>query len=407
MTVYDVFDASWTILLELAPYLILGLFIAGLLNAFVSRHWIEKHLGGKGLSPVFKAAVLGIPLPLCSCGVIPTGIAFKKQGASNGATLSFLVSTPQTGVDSVLVTYSMLNGPWAIFRPILAFVTGLVAGVLAPHEDGATESVQHEANEDGGSWFDKIFKYAFVDFLQDISRPLITGIVIAVAIQLLLPPELFAEYLDNSLLSMLVILIASIPLYVCATGSVPIAAALLLKGLNPGAALVFLMAGPATNAATITVLWKALGKRVTLVYLGTIIAFSLTAGILIEYLLPNTWFQINSATHVHEHNTLPMWLSQASAVLLLLALAYVEIKKLIPQKIELNEMEKAYKVEGMTCNHCKANVERALSNMERVDEVDIDLASGTAKVKGSASSEDIRAAVEGAGYQFKGSVNPA
>lgn len=398
-------------MLELAPYLLLGLLIAGLLNAFVSKKQVEKHLGKRNLASVIKAAILGVPLPLCSCGVIPTGIAFKKHGASNGATVSFLVSTPQTGIDSVLVTYSMLNLPWAIFRPIIAFFTGIAAGIAANKSDLITEennpsNLIEETEIPKGSLFDRIIKYAFVDFLADISRPLITGIVLAVFITLAIPESLFANYLTYPLLNMLVVLLASVPLYVCATGSVPIAAALLMKGLSPGAALVFLMAGPATNAATITVLWKSLGKRTTLIYVGSIVFFSLLFGLLIDYILPAEWFNIMGGLshHEHQHNTLPLWLQQSSAVILSLALLYIEIKKLIPHKIQIEEMEKAYKIEGMTCNHCKANVERALGELSNIETLEINLETATAKIKGDVSSDSIKNAVENIGYSFKGEV---
>lgn len=401
-------NQTWIILLELAPYLLLGLLIAGLLNAFVSKKQIKKHLGSNSISSVFKAALLGVPLPLCSCGVIPTGIAFKKQGASNGATVSFLVSTPQTGVDSILITYSMLNPAWAIFRPIIAFVTGITAGLLVPKDNievVETNSSNESANRDK-SLFDKIFKYAFVDFLQDISRPLVTGIFLAVLITMFIPEEVFTNQLSNPVLNMLIVLAASVPLYVCATGSVPIGAALLLKGLSPGAVLVFLMAGPATNAATITVLWKSLGKKVTIVYLLSIVGFSLLFGFIIDYILPTHWFLDGLASlHSHKHSMLPEWLTQASAVILIIALIGVEIKKIIPHKLELNTMQTAYKIEGMTCNHCKANVEKNLGNTEGVETCEVDLNNGIAKVEGSATEEKIKAVVESIGYTYKGIAN--
>ncbi|MGB0389946.1 MAG: permease, partial [Salibacteraceae bacterium] len=381
------------------------LLIAGLLNAFVSKKQIKKHLGSNSVSSVFKAALLGVPLPLCSCGVIPTGIAFNQQGASNGATVSFLVSTPQTGVDSIMITYSMLNPAWAISRPIIAFVTGIAAGLMVPKEkvEIIEDTSKNENTISDISLFDKIFKYAFVDFLQDISRPLITGIFLAVLITMFIPDEVFTNQLSNPFINMLIVLAASVPLYVCATGSVPIGAALLIKGLSPGAVLVFLMAGPATNAATITVLWKSLGKKVTLIYLVSIIGFSLLFGFMIDYVLPTHWFLSGLASlHSHEHSMLPEWLTQASAVTLILALVGVEIKKIIPHKLELNNMQTAYKIEGMTCNHCKANVEKNLSNTEGVESCEVDLNNGIAKVEGSATEEKIKAIVEGLGYGYKG-----
>jgi uncharacterized membrane protein YraQ (UPF0718 family)/copper chaperone CopZ len=394
-------------LVQFAPYLLLGLLFAGLLNAFVPRGFITKHLNGNKFWASVKASLLGVPLPLCSCGVIPTGIAFKRQGASNAATVSFLVSTPQTGVDSILITYSMLNLPWAIMRPIVAFISGIVAGVLTPSaktvETSASQKEEVDHNEKKNLW-QAVFKYAFVDFLQDISRPLIVGILIAAGISAFVPETWFTEYLSSPILNMFIILLVSVPLYVCATGSVPIAASLLIKGLSPGAALVFLMAGPATNAATISVLLNSLGKKVTIVYVGTIVVSSMLFGLAIDYLLPTNWFKLGLASLSHHHHFLPESLSIGSAIILVGLIGYVEAKRLLKKKIEVNEMEQVYKIEGMTCNHCKANVDKALSAIEGVESLEIDLESGTAKVQGEVSEDSISKIVSEIGYVFKGKV---
>lgn len=402
----DFFNELWIILLELAPYLLLGLLIAGLLNAFVPRKQIEKHLGKNNLSSIIKAALVGVPLPLCSCGVIPTGIAIKKHGASNGATISFLASTPQTGVDSILITYSMMGMPWAIFRPIAAFITGILAGSVAPKDQqqgNKAAIVEDEQESNYPNLFEKIFKYAFVDFLKDISRPLITGIILATIITLAIPDSLFESYLTNPFLNMLIVLVASIPLYVCATGSVPIAAALLLKGLSPGAAFVFLMAGPATNAATITVLWRSLGKRTTIIYVGSITVLSLLFGWIIDaYFMDLMGMAQNLSDHVHGSDY--SWISNGSAVVLIANLIFVEASKLRTKKVEVNAMEKAYKVEGMTCNHCKANVERSLKEIDKVEQVQVDLDNGIALVQGQVEDLDIKSKIEEIGYRFKGAL---
>lgn len=403
----DFLTSFWDIMLELSPYLLLGLVFAGLLNGFVSKSFVIKHLGGRGLKSAVKAALIGVPLPLCSCGVIPTGIAFHNQGASKGATVSFLISTPQTGVDSILATYSMMNLPWAIFRPIIAFITGIVGGWLVKDHENNTDSPILPLNmpEVQRSLFDKTIKYAFVDFLQDISRPLVAGIIIATLLTVFIPDWMFTEYLNHPILNMLIILIASTPLYVCATGSVPIAAALLAKGLSPGAALVFLMAGPATNAATITVLWKTLGKRTTIVYVGTIVVCSMFFGLCIDYLFPSSMFMISDLTHVHNHNNglIPPVLGQASAVILSLLLIFVEIKKIVPMhQKEMKSEAQSFMVEGMTCNHCKASVENAINSIEGVSSAVVDLNQKTVRIEGAVSEEDVKESVEKIGYEFKG-----
>ena len=244
---------------EMSPYLLLGFLFAGILSVYLKQQRISKYLGGKNLKSVFNASIFGVPLPLCSCGVIPTGVSLYKNGASKSSTVSFLISTPQTGVDSILVTYSMLGLPFAVIRPVVALLTGLFGGLLnIPYDKEIKVKDYDNANKEkeNGSRFINMLKYAFVTFLQDISKWLVIGLLLAALISVLVPDNYFENNFSNPLFGMIMILAVSVPLYVCATGSVPIAAVLLMKGLSPGAALVFLMAGPATNIATLTVLSK-------------------------------------------------------------------------------------------------------------------------------------------------------
>lgn len=407
------FSEIWVITNELAPYLLLGLLFAGGLNTYVKRSFIKNHLGGTSFSSVFKAAVLGVPLPLCSCGVIPTGISFKQQGAGKGATVSFLISTPQTGIDSILISYSMLNLPWAIFRPIVALVSGIAGGWLLNlgedkhSNDLVTPPVSKSVEQK--TFYTSFVKYAFVDFLSDISRSLIGGILLAGCITLMIPDQFFQQYLNYPNLNMIIVLLASIPLYVCATGSVPIGAALLAKGLSPGAVLVFLMAGPATNAATITVLWNALGKKTTILYVGIISGFALLFGFLMNTFLPTEWFTLFSPlSTVHHHHENISILSFASSILLIAAILNVEFRKLnnrffTKKTIQMTDST-IYKVEGMTCNHCKANVERVVGNLENSTEATVSLEQATVTVKGNVSEAEVKTSIEAAGYQFKGKL---
>ena len=248
----------------MAPYLILGFLIAGILKVLVPANIMTKYLGKSNTSSVINASLFGIPLPLCSCGVLPTGISLYKNGASKGSSVSFLISTPQTGVDSILVTWSMLGLPLAIIRPITAFFTGVAGGILTNKFDSTRLSIKTEVNQEKkskGSSLREIFRYAFIEMVDDIAKWLVIGLLIAAFITVAVPDEFFNEFNITGLTGMVLILVVSIPLYICATASVPIAAVLLLKGLSPGAILVFLMAGPATNAATITVIGKNLGKK--------------------------------------------------------------------------------------------------------------------------------------------------
>jgi len=391
--------------LEMSPYLLLGFAFAGILHVLIPKETVTKQIGKKNIWSILKATFLGVPLPLCSCGVIPTGVSFYKNGASKGATNAFLISTPQTGVDSILITSSLMNWPWAILRPIVALITGVFGGLLTDKMDTDTNSVEVEdcsscEIKPKRHWLIEIVDYAFFEFLPDISRQLLLGILIAVDITIFIPPTVFSDYLTNPFLNMLLILVASIPLYVCATGSVPIASSLLLLGVSPGAVLVFLMAGPATNAATISVLWKSLGKKSTLAYLISIITGALLFGLLIDYVLPTAWFNITETASTHIHGASTSWIAISSAIVLMALIVIVEIKKQLPKTLIRMENSKTYTVNGMTCNHCKNSVESNLVKATNIDEVTVDLETKSVTVKGSATSEEVKALVDGLGYEF-------
>lgn len=404
---------------EMAPYLLIGFFFAGILHVFFRKEKIARYMGSNKIKSAIYAALIGIPLPLCSCGVIPTGISFYKNGASKGATVSFLISTPQTGVDSILVTYSMLGLPFALIRPIVAFVSGIFGGAFTNFYAGNGDSekgnaIENEPEQDlSENIFKRFFKYAFVEFLQDISKWLIIGLLIAALISLLLPDNFFTSYINNPFLSMGIVLLASIPLYVCATGSVPIAAVLMMKGLSPGAALVFLMAGPATNAATITVLGKVMGKKALTAYLISIIGMALAFGLFIDHFLPAEWFTkfLIPGHEGHQHNTIPVWLQTLSVFTLAILIIngyYQRYKHIIFKEKNANDKQELYsviKVEGMTCNHCKTNVNNGLTT-QGVKVEDIDLVNSTVKIKGNITDEKlIEETLNSLGYSYKGIIN--
>ncbi len=269
----------WLVMLEMAPYLLFGFALAGLMSIWISPDWTERHLGGKGLGPVVKATLLGIPLPLCSCSVIPVVASMRRHGASRAAATSFLLSTPQTGVDSIAVTYALLGPIFAIFRPIAALVTGVLGGalVLVCGRANSVEADVPPACTDSccagdrtvPAWL-RAAKYAFVTLPRDLAWPLLAGVAIAGAISAAFPPDSLQRHLGGGLLSILVLMAAGIPLYVCATASVPIAAGLIHLGASSGAALAFLIVGAATNPAALTTVWKVLGRRTLVVYLVTV-----------------------------------------------------------------------------------------------------------------------------------------
>ena len=410
----------------MAPYLLLGFLFAGILHVYFKKERVARLLGSNKIKSTIYASLIGVPLPLCSCGVIPTGISFYKNGASKGSTVSFLISTPQTGVDSIMATYSMLGLPFAILRPFIAFVSGILGGALTNSIDRETtppQSFYNQSNSDsnGKNPFRVMIHYAFVEFMQDIAKWLIIGLLLAALISLLLPPEFFSEYISNDILSMFIILVASIPLYVCATGSIPIAAVLLMKGLSPGAALVFLMAGPATNAATITVIGKVMRKKALFNYLGSIIGASLFFGFIIDQFLPREWFTsfMIHGDHSAQHG-LPFWLEVASSILLTVLLLNIYIKKIIKRvksksidgsthsqiKNNGSNGEYTFKVSGLDCNHCKTNIEEGLGKIDGVELVEADINTSTIKIKTQDYNPTlIKSAVESLGYNFQGELN--
>jgi uncharacterized membrane protein YraQ (UPF0718 family)/copper chaperone CopZ len=421
-------SALLEIVREMSPYLLLGFLFAGILYVWFPRKKVYRYLGKPNSASVLNAALIGIPLPLCSCGVIPTGISFYNSGASKGSSVSFLISTPQTGMDSIMVTYSLLGLPMAIIKPIIALFTGLLGGILTnlySKNKTGSESLKNESvNEENGKnrSLTGMLRYAFVEFLEDIAKWLVIGLLLAALIDVLIPDSFFTAYLGNEYLEMLLILVAAIPLYVCATGSIPIAAMLMLKGLSPGAAIVFLMAGPATNAATITVIGKVFGKKTLFFYLFSIITGALFFGIIVNNFLPREWFtnplQFFHGEH-HEHGFLPHWLQVGSSVLLSLLILNALIRKygrkLLPSGIKnsvkstnINPVMKDLQiiVKGMTCNHCKATVEQNIGKIPGISSVDAELTSGKVHLSGeNFDLSEVQLKIESLGYKYGGVVD--
>ncbi len=424
----------WVLVLEMAPWLLLGLIFAGLLKVYFPQKHIDKYLGKSNSKSALNAALLGIPMPLCSCGVIPTGISFYKDGASKGATNSFLISTPQTGVDSILATYSMLGWPFAILRPLVAFVTGVTGGILTnlfvkdkpkPASPFANLKLDVKSVEGAETCSDdscgchepvkndkrhslvRAADYAFVELLQDIAKWLVIGFLLAALISVLIPNDFFSRFQGWGIVEILLILLASVPIYICATGSIPVAAVLLMKGVSPGAALVFLMAGPATNVATMTVLGKTMGRKSLAIYLSTIIGGAILFGLLTNWLLP-TDFILSKVMHIHGdgsgHEMLPYWLQLSSALLLVFSIIggffYLKLRK----KIGMKQMEgTTVTVEGMTCSHCEASVKRGLEGISGIDEVMANNDTNSVKIIGAGYKMDkVKSTIEELGYRFIG-----
>lgn len=386
---------------EMSPYILLGFLIAGALHAFVSPRLMSKHLSGTGAGAVVKAALLGIPLPLCSCGVLPTAVALRRNGASRAASSSFLIATPQTGVDSIAATYSLLGPAFAVIRPVAALVTSFMGGMavgVAERSDYPEEMAsecQVEAIEKK-SFLQKLWemiRYGFFDMVRSIGKWLILGLVIASLITLFVPEDFFVMLSSRPLLAMIAMVVVAVPMYVCATGSIPIALSLMLKGLSPGAAFVLLMAGPAANFASVTVISRTMGKRCAAVYLGSIVVSAIAFGLVIDYLLPAQWFmgyvsQMHGACHVGDVSIFNLVCSSLLAILLIVAMIANYMPKYKKQPATMN---KEYKIKGMSCAHCKATVEKNLSKLPGVTAVSVDLSRGVALVEGE---HDEKSAIE-------------
>jgi uncharacterized membrane protein YraQ (UPF0718 family) len=289
--------ASGQLLAEAAPFLLGGLLIAGLLAGAFRRERVERLLGGPGFAPIARAALLGVPLPLCSCGVVPAAISLRRHGASRGATVSFLVSTPETGVDSIAISYALLGPLVAIARPVAAFASAVVAGVAVGEDTGsrgaagavgagAAPSAEPPAAPPSGAaaWTRRGVAHAIEEILGEIGPWLLAGVLLGGLLAQALPAGFFSRVPGGEIVSMLAMLAAGIPLYICASASTPVAASLMEKGLSPGAALVLLLAGPATNIATILIVARELGRRVVVIYLAVLSGMSLLFGLALNAL---------------------------------------------------------------------------------------------------------------------------
>ncbi|TWT30181.1 putative permease [Posidoniimonas corsicana] len=397
-TAIQFFIECWSITLELAPWLLLGALAGGLLHVGLPAGWLNRQL--RGPWGVVKSVLLGVPLPLCSCGVIPVGLSLRKGGASSGASVGFLISTPQTGVDSVLVSANMLGWPFAVFKLAAAAVTGVVGGWLADAADNTRSApalpIAHDEAPPERS-VREVLSYALM-LLKSLWRWLVFGVVASALISVALPQDaLTGLSAYGGLGAMAVTLAISVPLYVCATASVPIAASLVAGGLPTGAALVFLMAGPATNIATIGAVRKALGGRALAVYLGVIIVGSVAAGLLFEAVI-----SAETVTAMLHHHS-PTWWAVLSAVVLLAligrfaaeeAAAWLGGRAAHPDAADAQ----AVGVDGMTCGGCVQKLESTLRADAEVRGASVTLEPGRAVVQGPIAPQRLRELIRQAGF---------
>jgi uncharacterized membrane protein YraQ (UPF0718 family)/copper chaperone CopZ len=504
-----------TLFSEMAPFLLLGFLLAGILHVWVPNHLYVPKIAKSNFASVLWAALFGVPLPICSCGVIPTSIAIRKEGASKGASVSFLISTPATGVDSILATYSLLGLPFAILRPVAAFVTALFGGVLTnfatrgevvenavaeKHGDSAAKHEHHDHEhhhhdhdghcECGGdehehceccdhddcdddcecdghehgccccgnhdthdaTFVEKVketFRYGLVNMVGDVSKWLMIGLVLGALISAFVPNELFLALRENPILCMVCVLLLAMPMYTCATGSIPLALALVAKGITPGAALVLLMAGPATSIASMLVVGKAFGKRTLVAYLFSIAFGAMFFGFIVDTFFMDTFLSAmlpQGSAECHGHEALGVF-DYICAGLLAAFMIYAKFAhkgcdghcgcgcgesckcadscehdhnhcecdhhhhdaSTSSATLVHNEpVSKTYRVNGMNCSHCKACVEKAVRPLDGVVFAEADVASKSLQVEWHDEDDidvsTLKTAVEEAGFEFGGEV---
>ncbi len=419
--VKTVLMASWDNLLVMAPYLLFGFAMAGVLSIVIPASLVERHLGGRGFFASLKAALFGVPLPLCSCGVIPVAASLRRQGAGKGPTAAFLIATPQTGADCIAATYSLMGPIYAVFSVVATFLSGLLGGVCVSLSDrgGGTPSARAAAPAPEGpreNLLLRAWRHGFVTLPKDIGGTLLFGLLLSGVIAAVIPEDFFARLPGGGggAGAMALMVVVGIPMYVCATASIPIAATLVLKGISPGAAMVFLMTGPVSNGASIAAVFKLLGKRSGIVYLVSLTAGALLAGCSLDLLFsPATVAaQVRARVGACHGAYAPELSAVLFAVALVLILASAQLRRLVRRPAGLAAKPVAasaagegrstvvLRVEGMTCGCCAGKVEQALRACAGVEGVAVDARSGQAETVGTGLEADrLAAAVAAAGYR--------
>ena len=388
---FNVIKESVLLWLEVSPYLLFGMFVAGILHIFLGKDFISNHLGRGGFLSILKATLFGIPLPVCSCGVIPLASGLRKDGAHKSSVLSFLVSTPTTGVDSIAATYSLLGPLFMVFRFLGSFIAGLTVGIFDYIFEGRHEKIQphpvHKHIRVSGTFkFNKFLSYSFLEIPRDIGKWLIFGTVVGGIISALIPEDIFLSYLSFPK-DFAIALLLGVPLYVCATGSIPIAVSLIAKGFSPGAGLVFLIVGPATNAITLSFVRTKLGRRSFYIYLISIIVVAVLLGFVFNYVWIN--FSADTRLLTGAGKMIPLILKKIAGIILLSMIALSMIKR----RNSYFKDDLKIIVHDIHCGHCKISLE-----VKGVEAVRVDEENRTIEVKGKIKQEVLEAAIKEAGY---------
>lgn len=418
--------------IEMAYYLMLGITLVGIFNLFVNRELIARQLGKNSFWSSVKACALGVPLPLCSCAVVPTGLYLKDKGASTATTTAFLISTPQTGVDSIVATYGMMGPTFAWFRPLAAFISGVFGGFIVglfdkKDKDADTEEVKintvvthteccdgscssHKEVSKNDPWGKRIvntIRYAYVETVGEIALHFLIGLIIAALITMFLPADLIVKAnLNSGLLAMLLMIAIGLPMYICSTASIPIAVSFILKGISPGAAFVFLFMGPFTNAASLSILASKLGKKVVALYVTVSAILAIGFGLLLDLLINNFGLSVNIAQmgeHLREEPSIfKIIVATVFALLLLYSIGGNMMNKIRAKKADNNTTSqgKTYNVYGMTCGGCSSRLQGLFLKNDNVENAIVDHESKTAIIYGNINENEVNSIVENAGFSM-------
>lgn len=378
-----------------------GFLVASFIHIFLKQETIFKYLGKPGIGSILKSVLFGIPLPLCSCGVLPPATSLYRSGASKGSVIAFLIATPTTGIDSILATYGLLGGIFMFFRLITTFVVGLIAGVIMDTFSKEKKTGEKTISDSNLYYSDSTIigglRYAFFELYGSIAKWIFWGVLIGGIISYLVPERIISEYLGKGYLSYFLMLLIGIPLYICATGSIPVAASLIAKGMSPGAGLVFLIAGPATNTVTMLFVAKTLGKKSFAVYIFSIIAGSILAGLMFDGIFRN--YNITIKEIFHQHSSFSPVSLFSSMILVGLGINFM-IEKM-RKKFKMRKAKNCFvfRVPDISCANCAKKISEKISSIEGIKSVDVDVKRKIVKVCSELdNTEKIKQALFSIGY---------
>lgn len=380
--IFGIIKESWSLFYQMSSYLVLGFLVASFIHIFLKQQTILNHLGKPGILSILKSVLFGIPLPLCSCGVLPPATTLYRSGASRGSVIAFLIATPTTGIDSILATYGLLGGIFMFFRLITTFVIGLFAGLIvdifSKEKKTGEKTISNSSLYCSDSTIIGGLRYAFFELYGSIAKWIFWGVLIGGIISYLVPERIVSQYLGKGYLSYLLMVLIGVPLYVCATGSIPVAVSLIAKGMSPGAGLVFLIAGPATNAVTMLFVVKTIGKKSFVIYIFSIIAGAILAGLMFDGIFRNYSITIKEIFHQHPSFSPVSFLSSLILVLLGINFMIEALRKKLKKKKAKNCF--VFSVPDISCANCAKKISEKIYSVDGIKSVDIDVKRKIVKV---------------------------